>query len=432
MNAPFYIIDGIRTPFCKMGTQLAMETAADLGTQVAKQLLATSSVSPENIDHVITGCVGQPAGDANLSRVIALRAGLPESVPAHTVHRNCASGLEALTQAQQMAAAGNGEVFLVIATESMSQYPLLFPQKTGKKFAQLARARTAGAKLSAMLNFRPRDFQPQITLRMGLNDPTCGQNMGETAENLARDFNISRTEQDLYSLFSHKKATAAKSRLRSEVFPYIPSSAGSRSILVEKDNGPRAEQSRKALTKLKPVFERKYGKVTAGNSSQITDGAVALLVATDKAAEKYGLQPLGRIVHASYVGCKPSRMGLGPVYAMDAAEKKTGLGLNDADVIEINEAFAAQVIAVAKACKSEEFCKKELNRAKPLGRIPGDRLNVNGGAIALGHPVGATGARLVLTTLKELQLRNARRGLVSLCVGGGQGAAVWLEAEPRN
>ena len=432
MNAPFYIIDGIRTPFCKMGTQLASETAADLGTQAAKQLLAKLPILPENIDHVITGCVGQPVGDANLSRVIAIRAGLPESVPAHTVHRNCASGLEALTQAQQMAADGNGEIFLVVATESMSQYPLLFRQETGTKFAQLARARTVGAKLGALMNFRPRDFQPQVALRMGLTDPTCGLNMGETAENLARDFNIRRTEQDLYSLFSHKKASAAQNRLRSEVFPYIPSSAGSRSILVEKDNGPRAEQSRKALTKLKPVFERKYGRVTAGNSSQITDGAVALLVATDKAAQKYGFRPLGRLLHATYVGCKPSRMGLGPVYAMDLAEKKTGLSLHDADIIEINEAFAAQVLAVAKACKSEEFCKKELNRTKALGRIPADRLNVNGGAIALGHPVGATGARLVLTTLKELHRRKAKRGLISLCVGGGQGAAVWLGAGTNN
>ncbi len=432
MNAPLHIVDGMRTPFCKMGTDLAKESAVDLGTQALKQVLARVPVPLDAIDHIITGCVGQPAGEANLSRVIALRSGLPESIPAHTVHRNCASGLEALTQAQQMAAAGQGEIFAVVATESMSHYPLLFSQKTADKFALLARARTPVQKLKSAMKMRPRDFQPKLALRMGLTDPTCNQNMGETAENLARDFDISRKEQDLYSLYSHRKAISARALLQTETFPYFPASAGSKPIMVDQDNGPREEQSTKALAKLKPVFQRSYGRVTAGNASQITDGAVALLVMTESAVKKYGLTPLGRLIHASYVGCKPSRMGLGPVYAMHDAEKKTGLGLADADLIEINEAFAAQVLAVEKACRSQEFCRQELQRSTPLGQIPEDRLNVNGGAIALGHPVGATGARLVLTTLKELQRREANRGLVSLCVGGGQGAAVWLEADQRN
>ena len=432
MKTSLQIIDGIRTPFCKFGTSLARESAADMGAQALKQLLARTGIDPRRVDHVITGCVGQPAGDANLSRVIALRSGLPESIPAHTVHRNCASGLEALTQAQQMADAGEGEVFLVVATESMSQYPLLYHPKTAEKFGMLARAKTPMQKIKAAAAFRPMDFAPKAALRMGLTDPTCGLNMGDTAENLARDFNISRKEQDLYSLFSHKKAVAAKNRLRDEMFPYIPNSAKKKALLVEKDNGPRKQQSRAALTKLKPVFDRKFGRVTAGNSSQITDGAVALLVMTGAAAKKARKASLGSLLHSSYVGCQPSRMGLGPVYAIDDAEKKTGLGLQDADLIEINEAFAAQVLAVAKASRSPQFCEKELNRKEPLGRIPGSRLNVNGGAIALGHPVGATGARLVLSTLKELHRRKAGKALVSVCIGGGQGAALWLEANLKN
>jgi acetyl-CoA acetyltransferase family protein len=432
MNSPLNIIDGVRTPFCKFGTDLSRESAADLGAQALKQLLARTGIDPRRVDHVITGCVGQPAGDANLSRVIALRAGLPECIPAHTVHRNCASGLEAISQAQQLADSGAGEVFLVVATESMSQYPLHFSETTAMKFGKLSRARTPLDKLKAIMAFNMADFQPQAALRMGLTDPTTGLNMGDTADILARDFNITRKEQDLYSLFSHKKAVAAKSRLREEMFPYIPNSAGKKALLVKKDNGPREGQSRSALTKLKPVFDRKFGRVTAGNSSQITDGAVALLVMSEAAAKKAGKAALGRLLHSSYVGCQPARMGLGPVYAIDDAEKKTGLGLKDADLIEINEAFAAQVLAVAKASRSPEFCEMELNRRVPLGRIPGSRLNVNGGAIALGHPVGATGARLVLSTLKELHRRNASKALVSLCVGGGQGAALWLEARTKN
>jgi acetyl-CoA C-acetyltransferase/acetyl-CoA acyltransferase len=324
--------------------------------------------------------------------------------------------------------AGAGEVILVVATESMSQYPLYFRETTAMKFGNLARAKTPLDKLRAIMAFNVADFQPQAALRMGLTDPTTGLNMGETAEILARDFNISRKEQDLYSLFSHKKAVAAKSRLREEMFPYIPNSAKKKAALVEMDNGPRQQQSRAALTKLRPVFDRKFGRVTAGNSSQITDGAVALLAMTEAAAKKARKSALGSLLHSSYVGCEPARMGLGPVYAIDDAEKKTGLGLQDADLIEINEAFAAQVLAVAKASRSPEFCEKELNRKEPLGRLPGSRLNVNGGAIALGHPVGATGARLVLSALLELRRRKARRALVSLCVGGGQGAALWLEA----
>ncbi len=196
---------------------------------------------------------------------------------------------------------------------------------------------------------------------------------------------------------------------------------------MARDNGPRQGQSIEALAKLKPVFDRKTGTVTAGNASQITDGAVALLVMTEQKAVELGFEPLGVLTGYAYAGCDPARMGLGPVYAMAEAEKLTGLKLDDADVVEINEAFAAQVLACLKAMESEKFCRKMLKRDQSLGKLPREKLNVNGGAIALGHPVGATGARLILTALKELHRRKARRALTSLCVGGGQGSAIWLE-----
>jgi acetyl-CoA C-acetyltransferase/acetyl-CoA acyltransferase len=279
-----------------------------------------------------------------------------------------------------------------------------------------------------MLDFRPGDFTPIIGLQLGLTDPVCGLNMGQTAENVARDFGITREEQDQFALRSHQRAIAARERLREEIVPaLLPGGKPGAPAVMQDDNGPRENQTMAALAKLPPVFEKGTGTVTAGNSSQITDGAVALLVMSEKGLKSSGLQPLGRLVAYAYAGCDPSRMGLGPVFAIDAAEKKFGLALKDAELIEINEAFAAQVIGCQRAARSADFARQQLSRDTALGEIPDEILNVNGGAVALGHPVGSTGARLVLTALKELHRRRAKRALVSLCVGGGQGGALWLE-----
>jgi acetyl-CoA acetyltransferase family protein len=238
--------------------------------------------------------------------------------------------------------------------------------------------------------------------------------MGQTAENLSRDFNVTREEQDAFAMSSHHKAIAARTKLKEEMTPvYLPKAKNGQTSL-EQDNGPRENQTMEALTKLKPVFEPENGTVTAGNSSQVTDGAAALLMMTERALKESGLTPLGRLEGYAYAGLDPSRMGLGPIYAIHRAEARTGLGLKDADIIEINEAFAAQVIACQKAANSLSYCKNHLMRDKPLGEIPDQILNVNGGAIALGHPVGVSGSRLVLTALKELRRRNANRALVSL------------------
>jgi len=427
MNAPLYVIDGIRTPFCKMGTALAGADAIELGRTVASALLARTGLDPAQIDEVIFGCVGQPAEAANASRVIALRAGVPEGVPAVTVHRNCASGFEALTQAAERVAAGRGDIFLVGGTENMSRYPLLYNERATRKFGEVAKARTTVQKIRGLLKFRPADFAPRVTLQLGLSDPVCGCNMGQTAETLARDWRISREAQDEFALRSHTRAASARDKLAEEMWPVYPR-GGSKPMAVTDDNGVRENQTMEALAKLRPVFEKRGGTVTAGNASQITDGAVALLVMSEEGVRRTGLTPLGRLVEYAYAGCEPQRMGLGPVYAIARAEERAKLGLKDADLIEINEAFAAQVIACRAAAESAEFARKHLGRSGALGEIPNETLNVNGGGIALGHPVGASGARLVLTALKELKRRRARRALVSLCVGGGQGGALWLEA----
>lgn len=430
MSTPrLVIVDGVRTPFCKMGTDLAAFGADELGRIATQALLTRTGLEPALIDEVIFGCVGQPADAANVARVIALRAGIPERVPAITVHRNCASGLEALTQAYEKMAAGCGSIFLVGGAESMSNYPLLYPRSAANKFAKLGRAKTLFEKLSALAAFRPADFNPRVTLLLGLTDPVCGLNMGDTAELLANEMGITREEQDAFALESHKRAAAAKAKFAEEICPVFPTQPGARSTQpIVADNGVREGQNMEALAKLKPVFDRRHGSVTAGNSSQITDGAVALLVMTEDRAVELGFTPIGALLGYAYAGCDPSRMGLGPVFAIAKAEEKTGLAVNYADLVEINEAFAAQTLAVLKCCESDKFAKKMLGRSFPVGEIRRDRLNVNGGAIALGHPVGATGARLVLTSLKELKRQNLKRALVSVCVGGGQGAAIWLEA----
>ena len=418
------IVDGVRTPFCKAGTELAGLAADELGRIAVNALLTRTGLDPELVNEVIFGCVAQPVDAANVARVIALRAGIPESVPAVTVQRNCASGCEALTLAQERLAAGRGSVFIVGGVESMSNIPLLFNQPAAQKFARLGRARSFGQRLRALTSFRPGDFKPRVGLLLGLSDPVCGLNMGETAELLAREFAVTREEQDGAALRSHQRALAARARLAEEICPAF---LASKSAALIQDNGPRENQSLEALAKLKPVFDRKTGTVTAGNASQVTDGAVALLVMSEKRAQELGLTPLGTLIGYAYAGCDPSRMGLGPVFAMARAERQTGLTPEDADLIELNEAFAAQTLAVLKAARSEKFARQFLNREAPMGEIAAEQLNVNGGAIALGHPVGATGARLVLTSLKELQRRKSRRALVTLCVGGGQAAALWLE-----
>lgn len=421
---PLYIIAATRTPFTRAGSSLASLDAVELGRAAVSSLLARSGIDPNDVDETIFGCVGQPAHAQNIARVIALRSGLPESRPAMTVHRNCASGLEALTTAHAKMSAGQGDVFVVGGTESMSNMPLYFSRGAAEKFAGLGKARGFMEKAGAAMAFRPADFAPVIGLRLGLTDPVVEMNMGETAELLAREFEISREEQDEFALNSHRKAVAAAAALQAEVSPiYV---LGREIVPVLADNGMRPDSSLEKLGRLKPLFAREGGTVTAGNSSQVTDGAAALLVAGEEAVKRHGWQPLGMLTNYVYTGCDPRRMGLGPVRAIDLLLHRSGRQLDDLDVIEINEAFAAQVLAVRQCLKNPASARRA-GLEQPLGDLREDQLNPRGGSIALGHPVGATGARLVLTALEQLRQSGGRRALVSLCIGGGQGGAALLE-----
>ncbi len=419
------IIDGVRTPFSKMGTDLAALGAEELGRIAVSTLLLRTGIDRELIDEVILGCVSQPADAANVARVVALRSGIPQHVPAITVHRNCASSFESITQADEKIRAGRGSIFVVGGTESMTQVPLYFSHRAASKFAKLGSAKTLGARLRAITSFRPSDFKPKVGLMIGLTDPVSGLNMGQTAELVARESGITREMQDAFAARSHQRALDARERLDKEICPvYAPPDY--RKVVTE-DNGPRADSTPERLARLRPVFEKGSGTVTAGNSSQITDGAVALLVMSESRANELGFEPLGALTGYAYAALDPARMGLGPVHAIARAEEQTKLGVGDADLVEINEAFAGQVLACLDKARSDDYAREVLGRDRAVGEIPEEILNVNGGAIALGHPVGATGSRLALTSLLELRRRDAKRALVTLCVGGGQGGALWLE-----
>jgi acetyl-CoA acetyltransferase family protein len=419
------ILEGVRTPFVKAFGPMAAVPAQELGRAVAVALLDRAGVRPEQIDQVVFGNVASPPEAANVSRVIALTAGIPQERPAHTVHRNCASGMESIITAAQLIQLGESRTILAGGTESMSRIPLLYTEEATARFLALARAKGWGQRLRAMLSFRPRHFKPVPAIKLGLTDPVSGLIMGETAEVIAEDFHVTRAEQDAYALESHRRAVAAQQRgmFDEEIVPVPIGPAGQE---LKKDVGPRPDQSLEALAKLKPYF-KKDGTVTVGNSCSITDGAAAVVLMPGEAARADGRQPLGYLRAYATAGCDPRRMGLGPVFATSKLLEHTGLSLKDIDLIEMNEAFAAQIIANERAFASEQFARKHLGRQQPLGELDLNRLNVNGGAIAIGHPVGATGARLVVTLLKELRRRDLRRGLATLCIGGGQGTAMLLE-----
>lgn len=418
------VVAGIRTPFCKIGTFLNDMDAQVLGRIVTRELIERSGVAPEEIDEVIFGNVSQPVDAANIARVIALQSGIPAKVPSYTVHRNCASGIEAVVQAAMKVQLDDGNCYISGGTESMSNIPFYFTKPLQEVITQINRAKTFGQKIQALAKFKLKYLSPRIGIEMGLTDPVSGLIMGLTAEVLAREFGITREEQDQFALKSHLKAVKAKTLLKEEIVPII--CEPKYKTIVDADNGPREGQTLEALEKLKPYFDRKSGSVTVGNSSQVTDGAAALLLMDEARAKGFPCRPLGYIRAYAFAGVEPQRMGIGPAHAIPKVLKKAGMALKDIQALEINEAFAAQVLACLRALESKKFAE-EFGYEGCTGRVDPEILNVNGGAIALGHPVGATGARLILTMLKHMNRNNLNTGLVSLCVGGGQGAAVVLE-----
>ena len=418
------VVAGMRTPFVKAFGPLAHVSADELGRVALAAVLTRSGIPPSAVGEVTFGNVASPADASNVARVIALQAGIPADRIAQTVNRNCASGMEAVISAWSAIRERRANVVVAGGTESMSSIPLLVDPRLQDILVESAHAKSFGAKLKALSKVRPAMLKPVVAVQLGLTDPTCGLNMGQTAENLAREFSISRTAQDEFALRSHKLASEAWQRCfyKGEVAP-VTTSTG----VIDKDVGPRAGQTLEALAKLRPYFQKKDGTVTVGNSCSITDGAAAVVLASANHAKASGWEPLGYIRGYAIAGLDPSRMGLGPVFAAQKLLAKTGMKLSDFDLFEINEAFAAQVLACLSAFKSSEFAKREFHLDAALGEIPLERLNVNGGAIALGHPVGTSGTRLILTLLRALREKGLKRGLATLCVGGGQGFAVWVE-----
>ncbi|MBI5137176.1 MAG: thiolase family protein [Nitrospirae bacterium] len=423
------IVDGVRTPFTKAGTTQAGARAVDLGRYVVAELVARTRIDPNQVDEVVAGNVIQPGDAVNVARVIALRAGIPDRVPAYTVHRNCASGIQALAEAHMLVSGGRAECVVALGVESMSDAPFYVRREVRAWLTQMQRMKTAMDKLRHVTRFPLGKLSPEIGLMLGLTDPVSTLNMGQTAEKLAREFAISRTEQDQLAMESNLRTAAAwdAGRLDGEVMPTFPAP---KFEAVRRDNGFRADSDLEKLGALKPVFDRDNGTVTAGNSSQITDGACAILVTSVDFARKAGLTPLGTMVDFAFGGLDPSRMGLGPVFSTQRLFDKHKLGWDGIDLVELNEAFAAQAIACMRAFDSKGFYDREMGGAAPPGAPDWERTNVNGGAVALGHPVGASGARIVLTVLNELKRRGGRTGLATLCIGGGQGASVLVEAQP--
>ena len=423
---PVYLVDGKRTPCVKSGADLKEIAAPYLGHYLVRHLLDKHGLPSDQIDEVIVGNTGTPAKYPNVGRVIALEAGLHKKTSGYSVHRNCASGMEALSQAYDKIGSGRSHLVFAGGVENMTQMPLMFNKQMTEFFMDMMKAKSTAQKLKIVSGFRPNFLAPVIAIEQGLTDPFCGKNMGQTAETLARELGISRKEQDEFANRSHHLAAAAtkEGRFRDEI---LPITAGHKlDKMIADDIGFRESSTVEGLGKLKPYFEKETGTVTVGNACPITDGGSMWLLASEEAVKKYNLDPMAKLIDYHFHGLEPERMGLGPVLAIHGVLKRTGMTLDQIDLFELNEAFAAQVIGCLKVMKDQNLSSRwGINET--IGDIPLDKLNVNGGGIALGHPVGSTGSRLVVTLAHELKRRKQKFGLASLCIGGGQGGAVIIE-----
>ena len=421
---PVFVVDGSRTPYIKARGKPGPFSASDLAVSAGKPLLARQPFAPDDFDEVILGCVMPSEDEANIGRVAALRLGCGERVPAWTVQRNCASGMQSIDSAAQNIASGRSGLVLAGGVEAMSRAPVLYNSTMVNWLAAMAAARSVPAKLKVLASLRPGHFKPVITLLRGLTDPIVGLSMGQTAEILAHRFDITREMMDSFAVRSHLRLDSAhKQGFLNEIEPLYDT----RGNVYDHDDGVRPDSSLERLAKLRPVFDKPVGNVTAGNSAQITDGAAWLILASEDMVARHNLPVMGQLIDSQWAGLDPAQMGLGPSYAMAPIMQRHGLDTPDLDYIEINEAFAAQVLACLAAWKDADFCREELGRDSPFTPIDEERLNIDGGAVAVGHPVGSSGARIVLHLLNVLQRKDARRGMASICIGGGQGGAMLIE-----
>ena len=425
--AKVYLVDGARIPFLKARGQTGRFSAADLAVAAARPVLARMAFTPEEIDEVIVGCVMSAPDEANIARIIALRLGCGKRVPAFTVQRNCASGLQAIASGCERIALGYADLVLVGGTEAMSRAPVQWNSVMVNWLARMMRSRGSVARLRTLAQLRPAYLKPVFALLLGLSDPLVKLSMGQTAEIVAHRFGISREQQDAYALQSHQRLAAAFDNGSME--PEIATLYSSDGSYEKQDNGLRRDTDIEQLAKLKAVFDRRYGSVTSGNSSQITDGAAMLVLASEQAVTKYGLPVMAEFVDHEWAGVDPSQMGLGPVHAVAGLLQRQQLGMQDIKQLELNEAFAAQVLGCQAAWDSEEYARTELGMERALGAMDPVRLNPEGGAIACGHPVGASGARLVLHLARSLARQGGGLGVATLCIGGGQGGAMLLKVQ---
>ena len=423
-NRRVYVIDGARTPFLKAKSKPGPFSGGDLAVGCARPLLARQQFSPGTFDEVIIGAAMPSADEANIGRVISLRVGCGEKVPAWTVMRNCASGMQALDSACANILAGRSSLVLAGGTDAMSHAPLLFGPQMVNWLADWYGAKSFGQRAGVATQFRLNYLAPVIAIMKGLTDPIVKLNMGQTAEIVAKRFGITREMMDAFAAQSHQRVLEGREKNH---FGEIEILIDGKGNVYKEDDGVRTDSTPEKLAKLKPVFDRKYGNVTAGNSSQVTDGAAMLILASESAVQRHNLKPLGAIVDSNWAALDPSEMGLGPVHAITPMLKRNGLGLADMDAIEINEAFAAQALGCIEAWKSDAYCKEKLGMDGAFGAVDMSKFNVDGGAIAIGHPIGASGARVVLHALKVLERSGGKRAVASLCIGGGQGGAMLVE-----
>ena len=427
-SAPVYLIDGARTPFLKARGGPGPFSASDLATQAGRALLLRQPFAPSDCDEVILGCAAPAPDEVNIGRVVALRMGCGHAVPGWTVMRNCASGLQAIDSAMSQIRLGRSHLVLAGGVDALSRTPLLYSDAMVRWFSEMATKKTVPAKLQHFLRLKPSQLlSPVIALLRGLTDPVVGLSMGQTAENLAHRFGINRAEMDAFSVRSHQRAQAG---LQSQAFKEIVPILDDKGKIYAVDDGVREDSSLEGLAKLRPVFDKPYGNITAGNSSQVTDGAAWCLLASEQAVQRYGLKPMARLLDLQWAGLDPAEMGLGPVHAALPLMHRHGLQHRDIDLWEINEAFAAQVMACIRAMADTEYFRTALPQLEGMaaGMLDESRLNIHGGAIALGHPVGASGTRITLHLAHALAQQQQRRGIAAICIGGGQGGAILMEA----
>ncbi|APE44587.1 acetyl-CoA acetyltransferase [Sulfitobacter alexandrii] len=421
-----FLVDGARTPFLKARGAPGPFTPVDLAVQAGRPLLARQPFDRTAFDLVILGCVNVIADEMNPARVAALRLGLGEAMVAFTMQINCGSGMQSIDTAYRYIREGSHQMILAGGTEALSHAPLTLRQSAVEWFGKMNAAKGPLEQAKAMTGIRPEFFKPVVGLERGLTDPITTLNMGQTAEVLAHRFGIDRKSADTYAMQSHHRLAAAQKegRLNDEVMPAFDRDGQ----VYDHDDGVRPDSDLEGLAKPKPVFEPPYGKVTAGNASQITDGASWCILASEKAVEAHGLEPLAEITDSEWAALDPAIMGLGPVLSATPIMQRHDLKREDIGLWELNEAFAAQVLSCLAAWNDEDFCREVLGYDSAFGMIDRDRLNVDGGAISLGHPVGTSGNRIVLHLANAMKARGEKRGIATECIGGGLGGAMMLEA----